>query len=496
MTQATEPCDLSATEARRLIGLKQLSPVELLDSNLRRIEAVNPAVNAVVAMDVPAARAAAQAAEAAVMRGEVLGALHGLPVGVKDLEETAGLRTTFGSPLFKDNVPAKDERSVASIRAAGGIIFAKTNTPEFGAGANTRNAVYGATGNPFDPLRSAAGSSGGSAVALACGMAALCTGSDMGGSLRNPAAFNGIVGMRPSPEMMPVEKQLHGWSPLSVHGPMARNVADLALLFSAMTGIDQRAPLSRPVAAAPGEFSPPPGLDLSRLRVAITPDFGFALVEQRIKDVFFDRVERLRPHVAKLEIAAPDCTGTDEAFAVLRGLAFVASHSARAAKTPDLVSPNIHANLEEARGYGIAELAAALSAQTAIYRRWQAFYEQYDLLLAPAMAISPQPWSQLYPKEIDGQAMKSYYQWLAPAYAVSLVGHPALSLPVGLDSDGMPFGLQIVGPRHGDTRVIAAAAVLEQVFAADALTRRPLPDLAALQARAPLSETPGFYGYG
>ncbi len=492
----TEPCDLSATEARRLIGTKNLSPVELLESSLKRIEAVNHAVNAVVAMDIPAARNAARAAEAAVMRGEALGALHGLPVGVKDLEDTAGLRTTFGSPLFKDNVPAKDERSVAAVRAASGIVFAKTNTPEFGAGANTRNAVYGATGNPFDPLRSAAGSSGGSAVALACGMAQLCTGSDMGGSLRNPAAFNGIVGMRPSPEMMPVEKQLHGWSPLSVHGPMARNVADLALMFSAMIGTDPRAPLSPAEAAAPGAFFPPPCIDLSRLRVAITPDFGFALVEQRIKDVFFDRVERLRPHVAKLDIATPDCTGTDEAFAVLRSLAFVASHSERAAKTPDLVSPNIHANLEEARRYGMPELAAALSAQTAIYRRWVAFYENYDLLLAPAMAISPQPWSVLYPKDIDGQAMKSYYQWLAPAYAVSLVGHPSLSLPVGLDPAGMPFGLQVIGPRRGDARVIAAAAVLEQLFAADAATRRPVPDLAALQARAPLSETPGFFGFG
>ena len=212
--------------------------------------------------------------------------------------------------------------------------------------------------------------------------------------------------------------------------------------------------------------------------------------------MFFDRVERLRPHVAKLDLATPDCTGTDEAFAVLRSLSFVASHGARAAATPDLVSPNIHANLEEAWRYGISDIAAAFSAQTAIYRRWQAFYENYDLLLAPAMAISPQPWSVLYPKDIDGQAMKSYYHWLAPAYAVSLVGHPALSLPVGQDDAGMPFGLQVVGPRRGDARVIAAAAALEQLFAADAVTRRPLPDLAALQARPPLSETPGFFGFG
>ena len=213
--------------------------------------------------------------------------------------------------------------------------------------------------------------------------------------------------------------------------------------------------------------------------------------------MFFDRVERLRPHVAKLDIATPDCTGTDEAFAVLRSLAFVASHSERAAQN---AGPRLAEHSRQPGGGAALRHAGArrgaLSAQTAIYRRWVAFYENYDLLLAPAMAISPQPWSVLYPKDIDGQAMKSYYQWLAPAYAVSLVGHPSLSLPVGLDPAGMPFGLQVIGPRRGDARVIAAAAVLEQLFAADAATRRPVPDLAALQARAPLSETPGFFDFG
>ncbi|MFN7634586.1 MAG: amidase family protein, partial [Acetobacteraceae bacterium] len=218
----TEPCDLSAVEARRLIGLRRLSPVELLASCMARIGAVNPAVNAVVAMDEARARDAAEAAEAAVMRGDPLPPLHGLPLGIKDLEETAGLRTTFGSPLYAEHVPARDQGMVARLKAAGGIVLAKTNTPEFGAGANTRNVVYGAPGNPFDPTRSAAGSSGGSAVALATGMVPLASGSDMGGSLRNPAAFNGVVGFRPSPGGVPNEARGLGGSHLGTLGPMAR----------------------------------------------------------------------------------------------------------------------------------------------------------------------------------------------------------------------------------------------------------------------------------
>ena len=218
----TEPCDLTAVDARRLIGQKKLAPTELLASCIARIEAVDHAVNAMVARDFDRARIAAKAADAAVARGDALPALHGLPIGVKDLQETAGLRTTFGSPIFRDNIPAGDERLVAAVRAAGAIVVGKTNTPEFGAGANTRNAVYGATGNPFDPTLSAAGSSGGSAVALATGMVPICTGSDTGGSLRNPAAFSGIVGFRPTPGLVANERRGLGWNNLSVAGPMAQ----------------------------------------------------------------------------------------------------------------------------------------------------------------------------------------------------------------------------------------------------------------------------------
>src|SRR4051794_17015610 len=269
-----EPCDLTAVAARRLIGRKKLAPSELMESCIVRIEAVDHAVNAIVARDFDRARAAAKSADAAVARGENLPPLHGLPIGIKDLQETEGLRTTFGSPIFRDHVPTADERIVAAVRSAGAIVLGKTNTPEFGAGANTRNAVYGATGNPFDPTLSAAGSSGGSAVALATGMVPICSGSDTGGSLRNPAAFSGIVGFRPTPGLVANERRGLGWNNLSVAGPMARTVPDLCLLLSTMVSDDTRDPLAAKVNAA--DYATPAPVDLSRLRVALTPDFGFA----------------------------------------------------------------------------------------------------------------------------------------------------------------------------------------------------------------------------
>ena len=289
----SEPCDLGAVEARELIGRRELSPVELLESCIARIEAVDPAVNAVVARDDEGARATAREAEAAVMKGEPLPALHGLPVGIKDLDAVAGLRTTWGSPLFADHVPARDGLMVSNVRAAGAVILCKTNTPEWGAGANTRNAVYGATGNPFDPTRSAAGSSGGSAVALATGMVPLATGSDTGGSLRNPAAFCGIVGFRPSPGIVPSDERLLGWSGLGVQGPMARTVPDLCLLFGAMIGDDARDPLATTVHGRriheAGHVYPPQRVDLRDVRAAFTPDFGFAPVERQVVAAFDEK---------------------------------------------------------------------------------------------------------------------------------------------------------------------------------------------------------------
>jgi amidase len=477
-------CDLSAVEARALIGAKKLSASELLESCIDRIETVDHAVNAMVARDYDAARQAARAADEAVARGDALGPLHGLPVGVKDLENTKGLRTTYGSVLFKDFVPDEDQLIVKSVREAGAIVLGKTNTPEWGAGANTRNAVYGATGNPFDPSRSAAGSSGGSGVVLATNMVPIATGSDTGGSLRNPAAFNGIVGFRPSPGLVPSDKRPLGWNPLSVLGPMARTVPDLCLLLSTMVSDDACDPLAttihgRQVRRAE-DFAVPEAIDLASLRVAVTPDFGFAPTERHIREVFADKVGLFRHVFAAAEDTTPDCAGTDETFEVLRSMAFMANMYERVRDTPELVGPNVRANVEEGLTYSALDATRALKQQTVLYKTWQAFFERFDVILSPAVTLSPRPWSELYPAEIDGSPTRTYFHWLAMAYAVTTVGHPAISLPVGLG---------------GDAKVLAVAAALEKLLAGDPRTARPLPDIARLMASPRLSDSPGFLGF-
>ena len=489
----TEPCDLPAAQARALIGRRALSPVELLESCIARTEAVDPAVNAMPARDLAAARAAAARAQRAVMAGDPLPPLHGLPLGVKDLSAAAGLPFTQGSPIFRDHIADADERVIADLRAAGAIVLGKTNTPEFGAGANTRNAVWGATGNPFDPAKSAAGSSGGSAVALACGMVPLATGSDTGGSLRNPAAFCGVVGFRPSPGVVPSERRVQGWIPLATGGPMARTVADAALMLSAMAGGDERDPYSRSLDPAPLRRLPP--VDLASLRVALTPDFGFAPVERGVAATFAAKTALFRHVFAIAEDATPDCAGADEAFAVLRATSFLSNHEAKVRERPQDVGPNVHANVAEGLRYSALDVARALGLQTALQRRWHAFFARFDVLLAPTISITPRPWSELYPREIDGRVMDSYYHWLALVYAGTLAGHPCLSLPVGLDAAGMPFGLQLIGRRNGDTALLAAAAALEAALAGDARTARPAPDVAKLRAAAPISAMPGFLGF-
>jgi Asp-tRNA(Asn)/Glu-tRNA(Gln) amidotransferase A subunit family amidase len=494
-----EACDLTAVAARRLIGAKRLAPSELLESCITRIESVDPAVNAMVARDFDRARQTARQADARVLRGDDLPPLHGLPLGVKDLEDSAGLVTTYGSVIFRDHVPPEDERLVAALRAAGAIVVGKTNTPEFGAGANTRNAVYGATGNPFDPTKSCAGSSGGSAVALATGMVPICTGSDMGGSLRNPAAFCGIVGFRPTPGLVPSERRVLGWSNLSVNGPMARSVADLALLLSAMVSDDARDPLATTVHGAQvrraADFASPTAVDLSRLRVALTPDFGFAPTERHIAEIFAEKTSQFRAVFARADDASPDCSGADEAFEVLRALNFLAAHQEKVQTRPHDVGPNVRANVAEGMRYSAADVARAMALQTILYRRWQSFFEGYDVILTPSITISPRSWRELFPANIDGKPTRTYFNWLALAYAVTLAGHPAVSLPVGLDAHGMPFGLQIVGPRGGDALVLSVAAALEAMLADNPRTARPIPDLARLRVAPRLSDAAGFIGF-
>jgi Asp-tRNA(Asn)/Glu-tRNA(Gln) amidotransferase A subunit family amidase len=382
-------CDLPAVELRRLIGTRRISPVELLRDCIRRIEAVNPAVNAIVATDFERGMETAREAEAQAMRGEKLGPLHGLPVGIKDLNDTAGLRTTYGSPIFRDHVPEKDERVVAALRQAGAIIVAKTNTPEFGTGGNTLNDVYGATGNAFDPALSCAGSSGGSGVALATSMLPLCTGSDTGGSLRKPAAWSGVVGFRPTPGLVASEKRRLGWSTLSVQGPMGRDVADASLLLSAMASGDSRDPMADRRLGDPQALALRRPLDLAALRVATTVDLGFAPVAPSIRRVFLARIEALAPALGRCEAEDPDMAGIDRAYRVIRCTNFLAAFKRHYERDPTLLGRNTRGNYEEGLRYSLSDLAAAHAEQTRVYRAFQDFFTRHDLLLLPCQALTP-----------------------------------------------------------------------------------------------------------
>jgi Asp-tRNA(Asn)/Glu-tRNA(Gln) amidotransferase A subunit family amidase len=463
-----------------MIGARQVSPVEVLDACIDRIADVNPAVNAIAGTDFERARDTARQAEKAVMQGEPLGALHGLPLGVKDLQETAGLLTTKGNVEWRAHVPRTDNSMVARLRAAGAIVTAKTNVPDMGAGANTRNPVWGATGNPFNPLLNAGGSSGGSAAALATDMLPLCTGSDTGGSLRIPASLCGVVGLRPSPGLIANRSRPLGWSSISVLGPMARSVDDLAFMLASCVGQDVHDPLSYD---APSErFWPLQKADLSGLRVGYTEDFGFCAVAGDIRQAFRDRVTALASSVAVCEPVVFDMADADVAFDVIRAESFVAGLADVYKRAPETLGPNVRANMAMAESITLADRARAHLSQTRIARQMARMLERYDVVLSPVTPVSPFPWSELYAQEVDGQTMRNYYQWLALCYGITLTTNPALALPCGRDAAGMPFGLQLVGALRGDARLLSIAAAMEALFASDSHRCRPLPDVQALAA--------------
>jgi amidase len=463
-------CFRPATELAGLLRSREISARELLDAHLDRIERLDPSVNAIVTLDAPGARAAADAADAALAAGEPVGPLHGLPVAHKDTHATGGMRTTWGSPLHTDTVPLRDELVVARLRSAGAIRVGKTNVPEFAAGSQTFNTVFGATHNPYRHGLSAGGSSGGAAAALAAGFVPLAEGSDMGGSLRNPAAFCNVVGLRPTPGRVPTWPAAMGWSQLSVQGPMGRTVADVALQLSVLAGPDPRVPIS--LSDDPAGFAAPLPDSLAGLRVAWAPDLGGRVtVDSAITSVLASSAAAFAELGATVEDDSPDLSGADDVFGTLRAWIFDTNYSDLARRHPDKVKESIRWNAEMGAKLTGADLARAEIAHTKLYERMIAFFERYDVLLAPTTQVLPFPVELEYPTEIGGVPQDNYLEWMRSCTIITPTGCPALSVPGGFTPDGLPVGLQIIGAPRADRRVLEVGHAFEQATAFG--SRRP-----------------------
>ena len=475
----TELCDLSASQLEKMIRIKDASPVEILESCIARTKSIDGALNAMVTPAFDTALVAARAAEDAVMRGDDLGLIHGLPIAVKDLDVTAGIRTTYGSKLHRFDIPDTDQGSVTRIKAQGGIVLGKTNTPEFGAGGNTRNMLFGPTSNPFDVEKTCGGSSGGSAVALATGMSPLATGSDYGGSLRTPAGFCGTIGFRPSPGIVPIEDSGVGLHPFAVLGPMARCVDDVFLLLRAMMGYDPRDVFSS--GAHNDLVAPLVTADLAGLRVAISADLGVAAMSAENRALFAERVELFCHYFGVVEECYPDLSDVDNAFEVLRGVNFVAAYDQLIAENREEVSPNVIDNVERGLCFSVRDIATAHLQQSRIARNWLTFFDDFDVLICPVASVSPFPHDNWSVTEIDGQKMASYMSWLGIVYGPTMALACAAALPCGVDAAGMPFGIQLLGAPGTDRKLLEIAKSLEIILAENPLTSRAVPDLDPLK---------------
>ena len=452
-----ELCDLSAIELAARIRRKDVSARDVMSAHLARIERVNPKVNAIVTL--VADRAMADAARADdLAKGGTPGPLHGLPVAHKDLVDTAGIRTTRGSRFYRDTVPTRDALIVTRMRAAGAITVGKTNTPELGAGSQTFNDVFGATRNPYDLAKTCGGSSGGAAVALACGMVPIADGTDFGGSLRNPAAFCNVVGLRPSPGRVPVET--NSWSPLSVSGPMARSVADVALFLSVLAGPDARGPLTNVEDGA--RFRAPLGRDFKGVRVAWWKGLGGIPFEPEIRTVI-DSTRRVFEGLGcAIEEAEPDFTGVAEAFAALRYTSNYAQNSALVRQRPEWVKDTIKFEVAEAERLTAADVGRAIARQTLMYDQSRQFFEKYEYFVLPVTQVASFDVSIPYPTSIAGTAMTTYIDWMRSCWYVSFMSNPAISVPAGFTAAGLPVGLQIVGRHRDDWSVLQLAHAFEQ----------------------------------
>ena len=466
---ASELCFLTARELAARIRKRELSAREVMNEHLAQIERVNPKVNAIPTLLPERAMAGALAADEALARGAEPGPLHGLPIAHKDLVDTARIRTTYGSPIYSDHVPDRDALIVERIRAAGAITIGKTNTPEFGAGSQTFNTVFGATLNPYDTTRTCGGSSGGAAVALACGMVPIADGSDTGGSLRNPANFNNVVGFRTSPGRVPMWPSGLPWSPLSVQGPMARTVGDVALFLSVLAGFDPRSPIAL---ETPGSrFAEPLGREFRGVRIAWSRDLGGLPVDPRVTRVIESQRKTFESLGCIVEEADPPLDGADESFRIFRAWRMEAGRAETVRKHRDQVKQTVIWNVEEGMKLSGPDVGRAEKLRAQLFENMRRFMETYEFIVCPVNQVPPFDVTTEYVTEINGVQMESYIDWMRSCSHITSTGHPAISVPAGFTAEGLPVGLQIVGRFRDDFGVLQLAAAFEE--ATGVWKRRP-----------------------
>jgi amidase len=454
-------CFLTAVELAGRIARREVSVTEVVRAHLAQIERVNGKVNAVVTLTAERALEEARARDEALARGQAPGPLFGLPVVHKDLVPTRGIRTTYGSPIYRDHVPDEDALIVERLRAAGAVTLGKSNTPEFGAGSQTFNEVFGRTLNPYDVTKTCGGSSGGAAVALACGMVPIADGSDMGGSLRNPAAFCNVVGLRSAPGRVPFWPNESAWLPFSVQGPMARTVADVALLLSAIAGPDPRSPIA---IREPGErFRAPLGRDFKGVRVAWSRDLGGLPIDRRVTATLETQRRTLETLGCVIEDGQPDFDGARQIFQTWRAVAFAAKYGPLLAQHRHQMKDTVVWNIEQAGKLSARDVGDAETKRTALYHRVRVFMERHEFLVLPTTQVPPFDVTQPYVTEIDGVRLPTYIDWMRACSDITVTGLPAISVPGGFTDEGLPVGLQIVGRHQDEWGVLQLAHAFEQV---------------------------------
>ena len=454
-------CFMDATALARAIRSRAVSAVEVMRACLAQIDRVNPKVNAICTLvDRDRLLREARDADARLAKGGAIGALHGFPHAVKDLVPTAGIRTTYGSPIYRDNVPSDDALIVQRLKAAGAIIIGKTNTPEFGAGSQTFNPVFGVTRNPYDLTKTCGGSSGGAAVSVACGMTPLADGSDHGGSLRNPPSFCGVVGFRPSIGRVPAWPKAQPWTSMSVDGPIARSARDVALLLSVVAGPDARSPIAidEPGSVFRGSLQ----RDFKGVRIAWSRNLGKYPVEPVVNQVCDAARHVFVDLGCRVEDGQPDFSDADEVFQVLRAWSFAQDRGDDFARHRDLMKDTVVWNIEQGLKLTGRDVSAAEAKRAALFQRVSAFLERVEFLVLPVSQVAPFPADVEWVREINGVKMNSYIDWMATCYAVTLTGLPAISLPCGFTPEGLPIGLQIVGRPRSDLDVLKLAHAFEQ----------------------------------